>query len=176
MTKTTKPPTRYTQPKLRPADNERIVRHAGLKFLLKNVWNPGDVLDEESATFINTAWHTLVLNRFSDQSDLIHENPKSTYDDLDRALQLHAESYKWTSRPASAPTDRQLLTDEDKELIAFARPVYNKKVGRTGMARKDYEKQLLDFVIENKTALLPAMQAEKQTMADLTAALGRVRS
>ena len=174
--KTTIEPSRFKQPKLRTADNERVVRHAGLKFLLKNNWNVGDVLSEEDAAFINTAWHTLILNRFGEESDLIHADPKSTYNTLDSALQQFAEGYRWTPRPASPPTDRELLTDEDKELIAYARPVYNRKVGGTGMARKDYEDQLREFVLANKSILLPAMNAEKASMAELTEALGRVRT
>lgn len=169
------PPAHHIkQIKLRTPSDERVVRHAGLKFLLKNVWRPGDVLDEESAVFINTAWHTLILNRFGEQSAEILANPKSTFEDLDSALQQHAEGYRYTARPASVPTDRELLTDEDKDLIAYARPVYNKRFGGTGMSRSDYEDQLREFVLKHKSELKASMEAERATMADLTSSLARL--
>ena len=175
-----KPPTtprhNIKQPKLAPLDaHSRVVRVAGLKFILPNIWAEGDTLDAESALFINTAHHTTVLNRFADTRDALLEDESTTYDDLDKALQAHFESYRWTPRPTSPPTDRELLTDEDKDLIAYARPVFNATFGGTGLPRKDYESKLMAFVLDHRATLLKSMKAEQDTMDKLLDSLRKVQ-
>lgn len=164
------------QPKLSTVQpNERVVKTAGLKFKLPNIWSEGSVLDAESALFINTAYHTTVLNRFAETRDALLNSPSTTYEDLDAALQAHFESYRWTPRPTKAPTDRELLTDEDKDLIAYARPVFNATFGKKGLPRKDYEAKLMQFVLDNKATLVKSMAAEQATMAKLLATLKKVQ-
>lgn len=159
---------RIAQPALKELEpDERVVRTAGLKFIVKNPWKPGDVLDERSALLLNTAWHTAGLNRFSETRKVLLENPDCTYQDLDKALQAHFENFTYTPRPldTSDPTD---LSDEDRELIAFARPRFNKVVGGKGIPRAEYESMLREFVTNNKVALMQAMRTQEKAMSQLT--------
>lgn len=175
MTDTAKFNHGIKQPKLKElGPNERVVRTAGLKFILPNNWKAGDILDEQSAAFINTAWATFVLNRFSPIRDNVLEQPCPTYTDLDRALQATFEDAKWTPRPARPPSDTELLDNEDRALISYARSEFNKRFGGKSIPRKDYEKKLRDFVLENKPILLASMQRENAAMKRAMDALDRM--
>lgn len=159
---------RIKQPKLKDLEpGERVIRTAGLKFIVKCPWKPGDTLDETSALLLNTAWHTAALNRFSETRKVLLENPDCSYEDLDKALQAHLENFSYTPRPldTSDPTDP---TDEDRELISYARPIFNKVVGGKGIERKQYEEMLREFVTNNRVMLLQRMRAEQQAMSKLT--------
>lgn len=162
------PPT-FRQKRLAPINPEthRIVRCAGLKFILPNVWKAGDVLDAEAAAFLNIAHHTAVLNRFGATREELLSKPETTYDDLDSALQAFFEDYRHTPRPASAPTENELLTDHEKDLIAFARPFFNAKFGGKGLDRKDYEKRLREYVLANQASLSKALAEERAAMKAL---------
>lgn len=153
---------RIPQPELRKLNpNERYVRTAGLKFIIPENFKPGDVLDEHTAAMLNTAFTTLVINRFSPTRQALLENPNCTYKDLDTALQGHFDNFKYTPRPVRAPGEDEGLSDEDRELISFARPHFNKAFGKQGIDRKDYEALLREWVVGNREML-----ADLKTSAD----------
>lgn len=162
------PPT-FRQKRLAEVNplTHRIVRCAGVKFVLPLIWAEGDVLDAEAATFLNIAWHTSVLNRFSETRDLILENPEATYDQMDEALQAFFEDYRHTPRPASMPKENELLTDHEKDLIDFARPDFNKKFGGLGLERQEYEKRLREYVLSNQATLSKALANQREAMKEL---------
>lgn len=168
---------RIAQPELRKlADNERYVRTAGLKFIIPQNFKPGDILDVHTAAMLNTAYTTLVINRFSTTRQALLENPNCTYKDLDTALQGHFDNFKYTPRPVRAPGEDNDLTDEDRDLISFARPHFNKAFGKQGIDRKAYEALLREWVVGNREMLgkLKA-QADANSQAlleDLAGAFG----
>lgn len=146
---------RIPQPELRTlASNERVVRTAGLKFIVKNNWKAGDVLDERTALLLNTAYQTIVINRFAPIRQALLDNPDTTYDDLDKALQDHLENFKYNPRPVDASDAKDdSRTQEERDLEAFARPHFNKAFGKQGIARADYEALLRDYVRDNRELL-----------------------
>lgn len=153
---------RIPQPALRKLDpQERYVRTAGLKFIIPENFKPGDVLDEQTAAMLNTAYTTLVINRFSVTRQTLLENPNCTYADLDKALQDHFDNFKYTPRPTRAPGEDEGLSDEDRDLLTFARPHFNKAYGGKGLERKDYEALLRTWVTSNREML-----AEMKSKAD----------
>ena len=163
-----KPKATITQPELTPpGPNERVVRTGGLKFILPMRWTPGDVLDEQSALLLNTAYHTAVINRFAPIRQELLSNPNTTYEDLDKALQAFFDEFNYTPRPldSSKPTDR---TDEVRELESFARPYFNKAVGGKGLPRADYEALLREWVAENREFLLKIKLQQEAAIASLT--------
>lgn len=149
----TKP--RIPQPELRTlAPGERVVRTAGLRFIVPTNWKAGDVLDEQTALLLNTAYHTIVINRFAPIRQAILDNPDATYTDLDRALQEHFENFKYSPRPldtSSAKDDSR--TQAERDLEAFARPHFNRAFGKQGIARADYEALLREYVKDNHELL-----------------------
>lgn len=163
------PPPTLRQKKLAPVDpsTHRIVRCASLKFVLPLVWRAGDVLDTDAATFLNIAYHTAVLNRFGPQREVLLENPSTTYDDLDSALQAHFEDFRHTPRPAAEPTENEILTAHEKDLRDFARPLFNAKFGGRGLERADYESRLTAYVLANQGSLSKALAFERAAMKTL---------
>ena len=168
------------QPPLQPpGPNARIVRTAGLQFILPCNWKPGDVLDEQSAALLNAAHHTAVLNKFAPIRETFYGPDGEfkdglTYNDIDRELQAHFDNFKWnvrrqdTSRPEPA-------SEEDRELIAFARPHFNKAFGGQGLERKDYEALLREYVNTNREMLSKLMESQRtkiNSLVDIMAAYG----
>lgn len=151
--------------------NERIVRCAGLKFILPCPYKPGDTLDEESAAFINAAYHTAVLNGFTPIRHELLADPRTAYEDLDRELQAFADTYKRATRKADASDASSGKTQEEKDLYAYARPIYNHHMGRKHIPRKLYEAGLTKYINENRASLTAAMNKEKASMRQLTSRL-----
>lgn len=159
---------RIAQPALRElAPGERVVRTAGLKFILPTSWKAGDVLTEEDALFINSAHHTALINRFGETRRTLLENPDCTYADLDKALQAHYENFKVNPRTTDT-SDPETTSEEDRELISFAREPFNKMFGGKGIPRKEYEAMLRDYVKDNRELLTNLMNKQKQTITSLT--------
>lgn len=161
------------QPELRELEpGERIVRTGGLKFILPTKWKTGDVLTEEDAIFMNAAFHTALINRFGPQRKALMERDDVTYEMLDKELQAHFESFSVNTRAndTSDGTDTG-LNDEDKALVAFGRPLFAKVYGGTGLARKDYEELLREWVFSNRSMLMTQMVKHQQTMTSLTEGL-----
>lgn len=167
---------RIQQPELRDLyPNERIVRVAGLKFILPGRWQEGDVLTEEDAIFINTAFHTAVINRFAPTREALLADPATGYEDLEDALLDFLDSYKWTPRPASHPSDDvEPLTEDERDLVRFARPHFNKAMKGTKVSRADYEATLRKWVLANKSVLEPMLEAELKRASDAKGRLARL--
>lgn len=162
-------PSKISQPKLRtPLPNERVVRVAGLKFILPNNWAPGDVLDEDSAAFINAAWHTAAINGFAEIRQSLLNDPRTTYEIFDQELQTFYDSYKRTTRQLDASDAKPGRTPEEKALISYARPRFNNYMGGKKHSRAKYEELLLVFVEGNRTKLLAEMKRENKAIKDLT--------
>ncbi len=157
---------RIPQPALRAlAENERYVRTAGLRFIIPQNFKPGDVLDENTAAILNASYTTLVVNRFAAIRKVLLENPDCTYQMLDKELQAHFDNFKYNPRPVRTPGDEDGKTEEDRELIAFARPIFHKTFGGQGIERKAYEALLVEWVVGNRTML-----TEQKTLADARSA------
>lgn len=162
---------RIEQPELRePGPNERLVRVAGCKFILPCNWRAGDVLDEETAKFLNAAHHTAVINGFSETRRELLGDVRTTYEDLDEALQGFFDHYKRTTRDDTTKA-KPGRTDEERELISFARPDFNRAMKGKAVTRKEYEELLLKHVRKNRAQLLDARNQQRQAMAELTAML-----
>lgn len=170
--------SRIPQPELRPlGEKERYVRTAGLRFIIPENFSPGDVLDDNTAAILNAAWTTQVINRFSPIRQALLENPATTYADIDRELQSHFNSYVYRPRPVRAPGDEDETSDADRDLISFARPVFNKHFGGQGLDRKDYE-ALLKTWVKNNREMLVALKTKSDDRAqslasDFLAAFGQ---
>ncbi len=170
-------PNGIKQPQLRPLEpKERYVRTAGLKFIVPEYFSPGDVLDETTAALLNTFYTTAAINRFSETRRVLLDNPETTYYDIDCALQAHFDNFKYTPRPTrvdGSEPDNTL----DRELISFARPVFNKHFGGKGLDRKDYENLLLSWVNDNREMLQNLMEKQnsriKSLASDFDAAYGQ---
>lgn len=164
------PKVQITQPKLRdPSEHERVVRVAGFKFILPCNWKPGDVLDEDSAAFINAAWHTAAINGFSERRRDLMNDPRTTYQVLDEELQAHYEVYKRQTRTLDASDARPGKTDAEKKLISYARPRFNAAVRDKKLPRKDYEALLVKYVEKNRAKLEADMKREHKVMKDIMA-------
>lgn len=160
-----KPAHNIAQPPLRPLEpNERVVRIAGLRFILPCRWSPGDVLDENSALLINTAWHSALINRFGETKRVMLENPACTYLQLDEALQGFEESFKYTPRPIDASDPKAGKSQEERALESFARPHFNKAMRGHGLSRPEYEKYLQSYIADNRDLLLGLMADEKRSI------------
>ena len=164
-----KPKHTIAQPALKdPGPNERVVRVAGLKFILPCNWAPGDVLDEETARFLNAAWHTAAINGFAETRRELLSDVRTTYDDLDAALQGFYDAYKRTTRSSDTSKAKPGRTPEERALISFARPHFNRAMRGKDLTRKDYEDLLLKYVTRNRAKLEGAMRRETQAMEELT--------
>lgn len=160
------------QPPLRePEADERVVRVAGLKFILPCKWAAGDVLDEESAAFINTAWHTAVINRFGAIRQLLLDDPATTYEKFDAELQAFFDEFSWTPRPSKATSEKPKRTEEDKALESFARPLFNKAMKGHGLSRERYEELLQKYISENRDTLLASMERQRVAVGAITQSL-----
>lgn len=160
---------RIPQPELRELENnERYVRTAGLKFIIPQSFKPGDVLDEHTAAMLNAAHTTLIINRFSVTRKALLENPNCTYNDLDKALQDLVANFKYTPRPVRAPGEDEGVSEEERDLIAFARPYFNKAFGGQGIERKDYEKLLREWVGLEREMLTKLKTAHDNAFESLT--------
>jgi len=156
------------QPPLRdPLPNERVVRVAGLRFILPCNWEPGNVLDEETCKFLNAAWHTAVINGFAETRRELLSDVRTTYADLDTALQGFYDTYKRTTR-ADTSKAKPGRTPEERALISFARPHFNRAMKGKNLSRKEYEELLLKYVTRNRAKLEGAMRRESQAIAELT--------
>lgn len=167
-------PTKHSivQPPLRePEADERIVRVAGLKFILPCKWAPGDTLDEESAAFINTAWHTAVINRFGPVREILVQNPATTYEQFDAELQAFFDRFSWTPRPAKASGEKPKRSEEDKALESFARPLFNKAMKGHGLSRERYEELLLQYIEDNRDVLTRSMERQRAAVSAITQSL-----
>lgn len=162
------PDSKLKQEPLRDlAPNERVVRTAGLRFILPCQYKPGDVLDEDTAALLNVAVHTAILNGFAETRRTLQDNPATTYQDLDAALQAFASEYKRTPRVLDTSDGSGAKTQEERDLIAFARPHFNKVFGGKNLARKDYEERLVAWVGENTEMLKELKAAESASMSKL---------
>lgn len=165
------------QPTLRElAENERIIRTMGLKFIVTNQFKVGDVLDEATAAFINGAWHTAALNRFAENRKLILENIKAgktvTYDDIDGELADFMEEFTYSPRQLQPAEEGETPADAKlKAVIAFGRPYFNKAMKGLIADRKEYETRLKLWVTENRTMLEGMMADEKASVEKLLAAM-----
>lgn len=164
-------PADIEQPELRdPLPNERIVRTGGLYYILPNAWKPGDVLTTELAAFLNAAWHSAFINRFKEARKALEENPATTYEDIDQALQAAFEEFSVTPR-ATKPLEEPDNSDEEakaafRELVKFARPEFNAAMRDVkGLPRKRYEELLREWVKENQPMLQEAMEASQAAIA-----------
>lgn len=172
-----KPAVEIPQPELRPLDShERVVTTGGLKFILPCAYKVGDVLSEESAAFINAAHHAALINRFGELRRDLMSRPNATYETIDDALQLFARDFKVTPRDTSTQAGPQEpeRTDEDRELEAYARPLFNKALQGHGLSRKEYEAQLREFVRNNREAIVEARDHEKASITKLTKSIAKL--
>lgn len=165
------------QPPLRPVgENERIVRTAGLKFIVPMNWKPGDVLDETSAALLNTAFCTAAINRFSPIRKALLENPDCTYDDIANELQDYFETFKYNPRTVDSSKPEDTRSAEVRELEAFARPYFNKAWGGGQLPRKEYETLLREWIDENTEFLTTQFEVHKASVnslvSDLTTLFG----
>lgn len=166
---------RIPQPQLRPLElNERYVRTAGLKFILPMNFAIGDVLDEKTAAILNQAYTTLVINKFAPIRTALLENPNTTYDDLDRELRNHFANFTYTPRPVNPEPGEESLSEEERELLSFARPHFNKAFGGQGLERKDYEALLREYVRDNRPMLEKMKASADALQQTLAADLGEV--
>lgn len=167
-----KPQAKFAQKLLRDlGTDERVVRIAGLKFILPNQFKPGDVLDETAAIFINTAWHTAIINRFSPLREELLKDPRTTYDVFDGELQAFVDGFKWTPRPKKTSKDPIKLSEEEKALESFARPMFNKAMKGHGLPREQYEAFLREFIVDNRAMLEEAFARQKESVDSLIAFL-----
>lgn len=166
---------RFAQPKLRPLEpNERYVRTAGLKFILPMNFKSGDVLDDKTAAILNQAYTTLVINRFAPIRAALLENDNTIYEDIDRELRAHFASFTYTPRPVIAGEEDEKLSEEDRDLVTFARPHFQKAFGGQGIARKDYEMLLREYVVGNRLMLEKLKKQSDDLRKSLTEDLGDV--
>ena len=177
-------PHSILQPPLRElAPGERVVRVAGLKFILPCQFEAGFVLDEFTAEFLNISYHTAIINRFKPTRELLLENPAATYEDLDSALQGHFEQFVLPQARTRSPEPEPPEPDEAalaeagalKALIAFARPHYNKAMKGHGLGRKEYETHLLNYVSDNRSMLEDLMSTEKKRLKSIMSKLSAVQ-
>lgn len=148
------------QPLLRPLQgNERYVKTAGLVFILPNVASEGDVLSKRMADFLNVAYHTAILNRFSVIRKALLESPYVTYEDLDEELRALFSTISLSTRPNKPPVVSSTESQEDEEelqlLITWSRPTFRKIIQTGGykLERKEYEAALRKWVLENRDHL-----------------------
>ena len=166
--------TPFPQPELREIDpkEERIVRVAGMKFILPNQWREGDTLDAEAAIFINTAWHTACINRFGETRRELLADPRTDYNVFDAELQAFVDTYRYTPRPASAPASAdQKPDDAEKALIRFARPHFNKAMRGLNLSRGRYEELLREYVRDNRETLENLYAADQASQSAVQSAL-----
>ena len=159
-----------TQPSLRDLqENERIIRTMGLKFIVTNQFKVGDVLDEQTAAFINGAWHTAALNRFAPQREaLLEYGDRLTYDQIDGELSDHMEEFTYSPRQLQPTEEGDTPADVKlKAVIAYARPFFNKAMTGLIKDRKEYEVVLKSWVIEHREFLESQMKAEADSIAKL---------
>jgi len=163
------PPHDIPQQELRPPNaDERIVRVAGLRFILPCPFKPGDVLDDNSALLINTAFHTALINRFGEQKRSVLEGPNPTYNKLDAALQAHYESFKYSPRPLDSSDPKATLSDAEKAFQSFARAKFNKVLGGQGIERDVYEATLANWIKSNRADIEDAFNQESKAVTSLT--------
>lgn len=166
------PPHSIPQPLLRKlGEHERIVRVANLKFILPNEFDKGEVLEGWKLDFINSAYHTQIINAFSETRKELVGNPATTYSDIEDALLEFAASYSWNHRPTKPPTLTSVLTDTQKARIKFARPFYSQIMSGRGFARADYELGLFDWTEQNAELLDDMRTKHEADMAKLQAAV-----
>lgn len=165
--------TGIPQPPVRPLEaGERYVRVAGLKFILPCKFAPGDVLDDQTAAFMNAAWHTAIINRFTPIRLNLLEDSRTTYEDFDRELQAFYESFEWTDRVKRTGGDEKpKKSEEEKALESFARPLFNKAMRGHGLPRERYEELLQEFITDNKVMLKEQFDRQQKSVNSLTSAL-----
>lgn len=163
------------QPPLRtPLPNERVVRTAGLKFILPCKWKPGDVLDEAAADFINSAWHTAVLNRFGEIRNELLNDPRTTYEDLDQELQTFFDSFQRNPRkgnPSVAPVSEP--SEDEREHLriikSWSRSIFRANMANHGLTKESYEEAFRKWFDTNRSAIEAEYNREQEAIAAMSA-------
>lgn len=156
------------QPPIRePHNDERVVKTAGLQFILPCVVKPGDVFDETRAQFYNAAWHHAVINRFTPIRQTMIENG-ANYEEIDRELQAFFDEFNYLPRQPSAKTEeKSAQSEEDIALEKFARNLFREHVRGSLKSRGDYEKRLKSWITENREQLVTLMFKEQENIQQL---------
>lgn len=160
------PPLREIKP------NERYVKTAGLTFILPNIASEGEVLSKKMADFLNVAYHTAILNRFSVIRQTLLESPHTTYEDLDDELRAFFTTFSFSVRPNKAPRiedpDAEQWEEELQQLITYSRPMFRKVIQASGqkLERKDYEATLRAWVIGKQAAIQNLLDKDRALLDD----------
>lgn len=168
---TPRPKHSIPQPPLRdPLPTERVVRTAGLRFLLPCPYAEGAILSQHDADFLNTAWHTAIINRFSTSGikDYLLAKPGITYDEIDRELQAFFETYEWSPRPTPTLAEPKPEALRDKPLETYARTHFRAVAGGRAMPRAEYENTFREWFANHDEAIRKAYNMEKIAAKALT--------
>lgn len=170
---TVKPSHSIPQPELRDLlPGERVVRVAGLRFILPPQFKPGDVLDENTAALFNAFYHTAIVNKFNKIKDTLLENANTTYEDFNTELQAFAQTFTYTPRTTKPTEAKPAKSEAQKAMEAFARPYFNKAMKGHGLPREEYEAKLTTYVLANAAMLKEQMEAEDALLQSLMSGLG----
>lgn len=167
------PPPTIRQPPLRQLEpGERIVRTGGLRFILPVPWSAGMVLDEQSAAFLNSAWHTAILNRFNSTGllDSLYATQGTTYDDIDASLQDFALHFTYTPRPPKDDSSEPPSAKPDpstKAFLSFCRARWSAIMSGKGIPRDQYEEGLAVWIGTNRSYLETEYEKENLAIEEL---------
>lgn len=158
-------PATLRQPLLNElGSGERIVRVMGLKFILPCAFKRYMTLNDQwIVDFLNTAWHTAVINRFTATvRDELLKNPALTYEQVEEALIRTFDEFEWEGRPTKPPRLVDIQDDNQKARIKYARPLYNAAMKGHSLDRAEYELKLFEWTEQN-VEVLDEMRSASET-------------